>query len=280
MALRRVCRRADANDMAADAARSRLLVVGLVLAIAAVAATGLMVAFRDEASAIEGRDSARGERLKATFVVEVEDEAVADATATLRLTNTSDETAWFAPAECSVPTEPWIAPEGARAPGAVETHAPLRERLITAGATARSVTLYPDADAECAPPDGPVEVAAHETVTVAYVAEGQVDRSSALRAVAAINEVTRNGRSIDRLRLVVPIEADPDADGATIDQAVDAFLADPQVADFVAASGDAGMLTTVTLEEDGWRIGLSSSIGDLSAEVLDGIAVTSVTTSA
>jgi hypothetical protein len=39
------------------------------------------------------------------------------------------------------------------------------------------------------------------------------------------------------------------------------------------------MLTTVTLEEEGWRIGLSSSIGDLSAEVLDGTAVTSVTTS-
>jgi hypothetical protein len=264
--------------MAADAARSRLLVVGLVLAIGGVAATGLMVAFRNDTAAIEGRDSARGERLKATLVLEVEDEAVADATATLTLTNTTDETAWFAPAECSVPSEPWIAPEGARAPGAVETHAPLRERLITAGATARSVTLYPDDD-ECEPPDGPVELAAHETLTVAYVAEDHLDRSSPLRAVAAITEVTRSGRSISRLRLVIPIENDPDAHGATIDQAVDAFLADPQVADFVAASGNSGMLTTVTLEEDGWRIGLSSSIGDLSAEVLDGIAVTSVTVS-
>ena len=265
--------------MAAEAARSRLLVVGLVLAIAAVAATGLMVAFGHDTPPIEGRDSARGQRLKATFVVEVDDEAVADATATLRLTNTSEETAWFAPVECSVPAEPWIAPEGARAPDAVETHAPLRERLITAGATARSVTLYPDGDAGCAPPSGPVELAAGETLTIAYVGEDRLDRSSPLRAVATINEVTRSGRSIERLRLVIPIEADPNADGATIDQAVDSFLADPQVADFVAASGNAGMLTTVTLEEEGWRISLSSSIGDLSAEVLDGVAVTSVTTS-
>jgi hypothetical protein len=78
---------------------------------------------------------------------------------------------------------------------------------------------------------------------------------------------------------VVPIDADPDADGATVDQAVDAFLADGQVMDFVAASGDQGMLTHVTRVDAGWRIGLSSSVGDLSAEILDGVAVTSVTIS-
>ena len=53
--------------MAAEAARSRLLVVGLVLAIAGVAATGLFVAFGNDTPAIEGRDSARGERLQATL---------------------------------------------------------------------------------------------------------------------------------------------------------------------------------------------------------------------
>lgn len=265
--------------MAAEDARSRLLVVGLLLAVVGIAATGLAVAFRDEPASIEARDAARGQRLRATFVLTVEDEPIADAVAMLTLTNRGERPAFYAPVACSGPSEPVVAPEGARAAGAIDTRLSLRERLLAAGASARAVTMYPDADLGCEA-DGPVAVEPGETVSVEYVAAEDLDRAAALQAVAVVREVTRTGRALGRLRLVVPIESTGGDDVASIDQAVDAFLADPQVADFVAAAGDEGMLTQVTREEGGWRFGLSASGGDLSAEVLDGVAVTAVTISA
>jgi hypothetical protein len=264
--------------MAADAARSRLLVVGLLLAVMAVAATGLAVAFRHPAGSIEGRDSARAERLRATFVLHVDDEAVADATATLRLTNASDRAAYYVATPCSGPTEPWIAPEGARPNGGLDADQPLRERLLASAATARAVTMYPDGELDC-DADGPVEMAPQATMTIDFTAAGTIDRSTPLEAVATIREVTRTGRALGRLRLVVPVEATGDDPGATVDQAVDAFLADPEVDAFVDATGDESMLTQVSREDGGWRIGLSSSNGDLSAVVLDGVRVTEVTVS-
>ena len=73
-----------------------------------------------------------------------------DAAATLELTNISDETAWLRRHECSGPTEPWIAPEGARAPARARTRGPARASGSSPPARrpGRS-TLYPDGDAEC-----------------------------------------------------------------------------------------------------------------------------------
>ena len=264
--------------MAADAARSRLLVVGLLLAVVGVAATGLAVAFRHPAGTIEARDSDRGERLRATFVLRVDDKAVAGATATLRLTNATDRAAYYVATPCSGPTEPWIAPEGARPQGGLDPDLPLRERLLASAATARAVTMYPDGEIDC-DADGPVEVAPQATVTIDFASSDTVDRSSPLQAVASIREVTRTGRALARLRLVVPIEAAEGAEGDSVEQAVDSFLAAPDVADFVRAAGDESMLTQVSREDGGWRIGLSASNGDLSAVIVDGVQVTEVTVS-
>jgi hypothetical protein len=264
--------------MDGDDARSRLLVVGLLLAVVAVAATGLAVAFRHPAGTIDGRDTARGERLRATFVLHVEDEEVAGATATLRLTNASDRAAYYVATPCSGPTEPWIAPEGARPEGGLDPDQPLRERLLASAAAARAVTLYPDGEVDC-DADGPVEVAPHADLSIDFTAAGTIDRSTPLQAVATIREVTRTGRGLGRLRLVIPIAAEGDEPGATVDQAVDTFLNDPEVDAFVDATGAESMLTQVTREDGGWRIGLSSSVGDISAVVLDGVRVTEVTSS-
>jgi len=264
--------------MAAEAARSRLLVVALLLAVVGVAATGLAVAFHHDPTALEVRDTARGERLRATFTVRVEDEAVAEATATLRLTNGADRPAYYVATPCSGPTEPWIAPEGARPQGGLDPDQPLRERLLASAATARAVTLYPDGEIDC-DADGPVEVAPGATLVVDFTGAGTVDRTTPLEVVASIREVTRTGRALARLRLAVPVEAVDGEEAPTVDQAVDAFLADPEVADFVRAAGEDSMLTQVTREEGGWRIGLSASSGDLSAVILDGVRVTEVTVS-
>ncbi|HET9770865.1 MAG TPA: hypothetical protein VFS16_08250, partial [Acidimicrobiia bacterium] len=206
----------------------------------------------------------------------VDDEAVADATATLRLTNTSDRPAYYAARPCSGPTEPWIAPQGARPDGGLDPDQPLRERLLASAATARAVTMYPDGELDC-DADGPVEVAPRENLTIDFTAAGTVDRATALQAVATIREVTRTGRALARVRLVVPVAAEGDDPGASVDRAVDAFLADPQVADFVDAAGGESMLTQVAREDGGWRIGLSASDGDLSAVIADDGRVVEVT---
>jgi hypothetical protein len=138
--------------------------------------------------------------------------------------------------------------------------------------------MYPDGEIDC-DADGPVRLAPQADLTVDFTAADGVDRSTPLEAVATIREVTRTGRALGRLRLVIPIEGRGDEPGATVDQAVDTFLADPEVADFVRAAGDESMLTQVSPEEGGWRIGLSSSRGDLSAVVLDGVRVTDLTVS-
>ena len=77
--------------MAVAGSRRRLaLLVVAVAAVVGIGATGLVGAFRDEASTARGRDSAIGRRLRAAFVVRLEDQPLAEATATLRLTNSSD----------------------------------------------------------------------------------------------------------------------------------------------------------------------------------------------
>jgi hypothetical protein len=264
--------------MAAEATRRRLLVAALVLAVVGVAATGLLVAFRGEPATVDGRDTARGERLRATFAVHVDDDRVAGATATLKLRNPSRQPAYYAAIPCSGPTEPWAAPPGARPQGGLDARLPLRDRLLAAAGTAQSVTLYPDGEIDC-DAEGPVELAPGASLTVDFTAADVLDRSTPLRVVAKVHEVTPEGREIALLRLIVPLDAAGGEAGATIDQAVDSFLHDPEVSAFVAAAGDESMLTQVNREDRGWRIGLSSSAGDLSAVVVDGVRVTEVTVS-
>ncbi len=239
-----------------------------IVALVVVAAAGLVVSFGGGPGTVKGEDTARGERLEATFVVQLEDRPVSDAAATLELTNTSERPAWYENIECSGPSEPWIGPAGARGQGGVATEGPLRDRLIAAGVASRVVALYPTGDQGCDPGGGAVEVGPGETVTFEYRSgTDPVDRSSELRAVASVSEVDRRGRSLGRLRLVVALEADSDAPGTTVDQVVDAFLADPSVTAFVVETGEDGLLAHVAPDESGWRISVSTSDGHLAAEV-------------
>ncbi|HYF44915.1 MAG TPA: hypothetical protein VD926_01815 [Acidimicrobiales bacterium] len=258
--------------MAADAAetddepRRRLVVAGLVVGVAAIAATAFVV-LRGGPGTIEAEDRAEGERLQATLVVRLQDEAVSDAAAVVEVTNPSDRPAYYAGSECSGPTEPWIGPEGARGPAGVTVRGTIRERLIAAGAASRVVPLYPTTDPSCDATDRVIAVDPHETVTFEYRSSTDpVDRSSSLRAVAAITEVTRRGRELGRLRLVAPLETVGDDRRATVDQAVDAFLADAAVQAFLADADD-DVLTHVAAEEDGWRISISAGADDIAADV-------------
>jgi hypothetical protein len=253
--------------------------IAAVVALVGIAATGgLVVAFRDSGSTTEGRDSATGRRFEARLVVELDDRALAGATATLRLTNSSAQPAWYQGNECQGPGDPAIGPEGMRPqPVTALEEGSIRERLIAAGEATRRVSLGRADGTFCEPGDGMVEVGPHETVSWEYrTVDVPVDRSSPVAAVVVIREATRTGRSVDRLRLLVPFSALPDAGGLTVDQAVDAFLADPTVADMVASSGDDGMLTVVSREGQVWRMSLGSSAGDLSGEVQPDLLVTNV----
>jgi len=249
-----------------DDPRRRFVVAGVVVGLAAIAATAFVV-FRGGPGTIEAEARGEGERLQASLVVRLRDEAVSDAAAVLEVTNPSDRPAYYAGSECSGPTEPWIGPEGARGQSGVVTRGTIRERLIAAGAAARVVPLYPTTDPSCDATDGVITVGPHETVTFEYRSSiDPVDRSSELRAVAAITEVSRRGRELGRFRLVVPLQAAGDDERATVDQAVDAFLADPTVQDFLAEADD-DVLTHVAAEEDGWRISVSAGAGDIAADV-------------
>lgn len=250
-----------------------------VVALVGIAATGgLAVAFGGGGSTTEAGDSATGRRLEARLVVELDDRPLAEATATLRLTNTSDQPAWYEGSECQGPGDPAIGPEGMRPqPVTVLEEGSIRERLIAAGEATRRVSFGRADGSFCETSDGLVEVGPQETVSWDYrTVDLPVDRSSEVVAVFVIQEATRTGRPVDRLRLVVPFPALGDADGPTVNQAVDAFLADPTVADMVAASGDDGVLTVVSREGAGWRMSLGSSGGDLSGEVQPDLLVTNV----
>ncbi|HEY8059282.1 MAG TPA: hypothetical protein VID94_11045 [Acidimicrobiales bacterium] len=253
--------------------------VAAVVALLGIAATGgLAVVFRNSGSTTEGQDSATGRRLEARLVVELDDRALAEATATLRLTNTSDQPAWYRGNECEGPGDPAIGPEGMRPPpvNALEEGS-IRDRLIAAGEATRRVSFGRADGTFCEASEGLVEVGPNETFSWEYrTFDVPVDRSSTVAAVVVIGEVTRTGRSVDRLRLVVPFSALTDAGGPTVDQAVDAFLADPTVAGMVASSGDDGVLTVVSREGRGWRMSLGSSAGDLSGEVQPDLLVTNV----
>jgi len=265
--------------MAAEASRRRFARrAAAVVALVAIGATGLVVAFRDDVSIAEGRDSATGERLRATLVVALEDRPLAEATATLRLTNTSDRPSWYRGNECEGPGEPSIGPEGLRPlQGTVLEDGSIRDRLIAAGEATLRVGLGRSDGELCEPGEGLVRVEAHETVSWAYRSSDiPVDRSSALVAVAVVNETNRRGRSAGRLRLMVPFPELPEARALTVDQAVDAFLADPTVADVVATAGEDGVLTVVTREGDVWRMNLGTSTGDLSGEVHTDLRITDV----
>jgi len=253
--------------------------VAAVVALVGIAATGgLAVAFGGGGSTTEARDSATGRRLEARLVVELDDRPLAEATATLRLTNTSDQPAWYEGSECQGPGDPAIGPEGMRPPAVTALEeGSIRERLIAAGEATRRVSFGRADGSFCETGDDLVEVGPQETVSWDYrTVDLPVDRSSAVAAVFVIQEATRTGRPVDRLRLVVPFPALGDADGPTVNQVVDAFLADPNVADMVAASGDDGVLTVVSREGAGWRMTLGSSAGDLSGEVQPDLLVTNV----
>ena len=91
------------SDRRAPAALAVLAAVGLVV-------TALVVRYGSDVD--EGRDDAVGERLEATLVARVRHRPVADATATLTITNTSTEPAWFLGGDCAGPPEPQIVPGG------------------------------------------------------------------------------------------------------------------------------------------------------------------------
>ena len=251
-----------------DAPRRRVPVALLIVGLVVIAGSALFVAFRPGPEIIEADDAAEGERLQATLVVRLGDEAVTDAAATIEVTNGTDRPAYYEGSECSGPSQPWIGPEGAAAgSGGAVRDLPLRERLIAAGSASRVITLYPSTDPDCDASDGVVAVDPHETVSFEYRSSiDPVDRSSALRAVAAITEVTRRGRELGRLRLVVPLEPVDGGRHMSVDQAVDVFLSDPEVVEFLADRDD-GLLAHVAPEEDGWRISVSTDGGHLAADV-------------
>lgn len=265
--------------MAAEAStRRRVRNVAAVVALVGVAATGLVVAFRDEPTAAAGRDVANGERLRVTLVVEVEDQTPAEATATLRLTNTSDRTAWYRGSECDGPGLPTIGPEGApaRQSGSIG-NAALRDRLIAAGEASLRVDLAVPDPGLCDPDVVAVRLEPGETVTWAYESGADaVDRSSPLVATAVVREANRQGRTTGRLRADVPFPEMPGGSGLTIDRAADAFLADPTVVELVTAVGEDGILVGVTREGEIWRLSLGSDAGDLSAEVHADLTVRNV----
>jgi hypothetical protein len=270
---------ADQDPMAVAGSRRRLaLLVVAVAAVVGIGATGLVGAFRDEASTARGRDSAIGRRLRAAFVVRVEDQPLAEATATLRLTNSSDRPAWYQGNECAGPGHPAIGPEGRHPESAsILEEGPIRDRLIAAGESTRTVSLGRSDGEFCELGEGVVRVEPHETVSWEYRSvDAPVDRSSALVAVAVVPEVDRGGRSVGRLRLAVPFPELPDARGLAVDPAVDAFLADPTVADLVSTTGENGVLTAVSREGDVWRMSLGTGAGDLSGEVHPDFTVTDV----
>ena len=256
--------------MAAEAStRRRVRNAAAVLALVGVAATGLVVAFRDETTSAAGRDVANGERLRVTLVVEVEDRARAEATATLRLTNTSEQPAWYRGSECDGPALPAIGPEGdPPRQAATVGNAELRDRLIAAGEASLRVDLVLPDPGLCDPDVVAVRLEPGETVTWAYAsgADG-VDRSAPLVASVVVREANRQGRTTGRLRAEVPFPEMPGGSGLTIDRAVDAFLADATVVELVTATGEDGILVGVTREGEIWRLSLGSDAGDLSAEV-------------
>ena len=84
-----------------------------VVALVGIAATGgLAVAFGGGGSTTEASDSATGRRLEARLVVELDDRPLAEATATRRLTNTSDQPAWYEGASARGRATPPSAPRG------------------------------------------------------------------------------------------------------------------------------------------------------------------------
>lgn len=265
--------------MAAEApTRRRVRNVAAVVALVGVAATGLVVAFREEHTSAAGRDVAGGDRLRVTLAVKVEDQTPAHATATLRLTNTSDRVAWYRGSECDGPGVPTIGPEGAsaRQRGAIGTAA-LRDRLIAAGEAALRVDLVVPDPGLCDPDVVALRLESGETVTWEYESgAAAVDRSSAVVATAVVREANRRGRTTGRLRAEVPFPELPGGGGLTIDRAVDAFLADPAVVELVTAVGRDGILVGVTREGEVWRMSLGSDAGDLSAEVHADLTVRAV----
>ena len=249
-----------------------------MIALVGVAATGLVVAFRDEASIAAGRDVAEGDRLRVAFVVEVEDRTLAGATATLRLTNTSDQPAWYRGSECDGPGLPAIGPAGP--PPRQSTalgNAALRDRLIAAGEQSLRVDLVVPDPGLCDPDLVAVRLDPGATVSWEYRSEADaVDRSSAVAAAVVVREANRRGRTTARLRAEVPFPEVPGGGGLTVDRAVDAFLADPTVVELVAAVGEDGILVGVTREGEIWRMSLGSDAGDLSAEVHPDLGVRDV----
>lgn len=265
--------------MAAEASRRRRVRnAAAVLALLAVAATGLVVAFRDEDSTAAGRDVANGDRLRVAFRVEVQDRALAEATATVRLTNRSDRPAWYRGDECDGPGRPAIEPTGAAArPRAAVGDGSLRDRLIAAGEASLRVDLVVPDPGLCDPDRVAVRLEPGESVTWAYRSGADaVDRSSAVVAAVVVREANRLGRRTDRLRAEVRFPEVPGRGGLTIGRAVDAFLADPAVVELVAAVGEEGILVGVTREGEVWRMSLGSEAGDLSAAVRPDLTVRDV----
>jgi hypothetical protein len=263
------------------AAEARLrrpaLVAGALLALAAVVLTAMVVSSGEQVDWDQGRDRQDGARLRAVLVVRAEHALTAEVTATVRLTNAGDRPAWFRGSPCAGPGAPVARPEGA-SPGTPgpDAGAAVRERLIRAGEATAVVTLVPADDEPCDPGERRVRVDPGATLSWTHRSPGPVvDRSSAARATLVVQELDRAGRPAGRLRLVVPLAELPGSVGATIDQVVDAFLAEPRVVELLDVAGD-DVLTVVRREGASWRLSLGSASGDVSAEVGPDLSVTDV----
>jgi hypothetical protein len=265
--------------MAAEAVpRHRLRITVALFALMAVGATGLVVAFRDEGSTAAGRDVAAGEQLRVTLVVRMTDEPLATASATLRLTNTSDRPAWYRGDECDGPGRPAVGPAATGpGPGTAAGTDTLWERLVEAGERSLRVELAPSDPGRCDPDPFAARIEPGETVTREYRSGvDPVDRSSPVEATVVVRESNRRGRTTARLRPRVPFPELPGGGALTIERAVDAFLADPTVDGLVAEAGADALLVGVSRRGPVWRMSLGSGAGDLSAEVHPDLTVRDV----
>jgi hypothetical protein len=202
-----------------------------VLAVVGLAVTGLVVRYRSDVD--EGRDDAHGDRLEATLVARVQHRSVAEATATLTITNTSTEPTWFLGGECAGPPEPQIVPAGDPPP-----NRPLvtsrRELLMAEVEDGRTVRLVRERerDDHCVAPLElvPVRLDAGTSSVVDYRSfDNLVDRARSVRTVALITETSSSGEPVADLRLDVPFDTISGAQQVPTEDVVDAFLEDPRV---------------------------------------------------
>jgi hypothetical protein len=252
--------------------RRQALALGLLAVVTAAAGLGVLAIDRastDEPVAIDEQQvDADGERLEAVFVVGIEHRPASAAYATLTITNRSARPAWYLASSCSGPALPEITPTGDQ-PRASAWREDLAEhgRTVILGredGSRDSCDLLPELR--------PVRLDAGVSKTFRYASEvSLVDRSTDVHGVVVVTESTEDGDPVVDLRLDVPFGRLPGTRHVPVEAAVDAFLAEPEVADFVAEFGG-GSYPSAVREEDGWRFTVTGSqellVGHVSADSL------------